>query len=336
MKKGRYNLLVIMAILLVAGCSKDATDDAGTSNTQEPDAQLHVVGTTRAVLGESTWNDIHAYLTNGITLMAEGGFKYNSTTEEWSTQLKLKSGASTYHLYGFMPDESSLTASLQNVNAAGAEIILENVNPLTTNDYCVITGVRQVENETDMTAATRGTFSFDYDSNHQNYINLFLDHLMSRLVFNMKISPTYNAVRTIKVKKMTLKLADISSMSVTVTFADGYGISAISYFPTGAAANSCIIENEEKTLTTSPAAICTGYMVPDNVFINKLELETEFEVYNKKGDKIAERTAVNKLTEPLAELQRGEERTLLLTIDPSYLYVLSDPDLDNPTIKIDN
>ena len=125
MKKGIYNLLVIMAILLVAGCSKDATDDAGTSNTQEPDAQLHVVGTTRAVLGESTWNDIHAYLTNGITLMAEGGFKYNSTTEEWSTQLKLKSGASTYHLYGFMPDESSLTASLQNVNAAGAEIILE-------------------------------------------------------------------------------------------------------------------------------------------------------------------------------------------------------------------
>ena len=135
---------------------------------------------------------------------------------------------------------------------------------------------------------------------------------------------------------MTLKLADISSMSVTVTFSDNHGISAISYLPTGAAANSCIIENEEKTLTTSPAAICTGYMVPDNVFINKLELETEFEVYNKKGDKIAERTAVNKLTEPLAELQRGEERTLLLTIDPSYLYVLSDPDLDNPTITIDN
>ena len=170
----------------------------------------------------------------------------------------------------------------------------------------------------------------------QNYINLFLDHLMSRLVFNMKISPTYDAVRTIKVKKMTLKLADISSMSVTVTFSDNHGISAISYLPTGAAANSCIIENEEKTLTTSPAAICTGYMVPDNVFINKLELETEFEVYNKKGNKIAERTAVNKLTEPLAELQRGEERTLLLTIDPSYLYVLSDPDLDNPTITIDN
>jgi hypothetical protein len=293
-----------------------------------------VVGLTRSTSGNTDWDDIHIYLTSSGTQVAEGKFGYASDTKEWSTHLKLKSGAGTFRLYGFMPDDPSLTASLQNVNAAGAEIILENVNPLTTNDYCVITGVRQVENETDMTAATRGTFSFDYDSNHQNYINLFLDHLMSRLVFNMKISPTYDAVRTIKVKKMTLKLADISSMSVTVTFSDNHGISAISYIPTGAAANSCIIENEEKTLTTSPAAICTGYMVPDNVFINKLKLETEFEVYNKKGDKIAERTAVNKLTEPLAELQRGEERTLLLTIDPSYLYVLSDPDLDNPTITI--
>ena len=311
MKKGISHILVIMALLFAAGCSKDAADN-------------------------TDWDDIHIYLTSSGTQVAEGKFGYASDTKEWSTHLKLKSGAGTFRLYGFMPDDPSLTASLQNVTPVDAQIKLENVNPLTTIDYCVVTGVRQVETASDHTSATRGMFSFDYYSYRQNYINLFLDHLMSRLVFNMKISPTYDAVRTIKVKKMTLKLADISSMSVTVTFSDNHGISAISYLPTGAAANSCIIENEEKTLTTSPAAICTGYMVPDNVFINKLELETEFEVYNKKGNKIAERTAVNKLTEPLAELQRGEERTLLLTIDPSYLYVLSDPDLDNPTITIDN
>ena len=335
MKKGISHILVIMALLFAAGCSKDAADH--TESAQEPQpASLKVVGLTRATSGNTDWDDIHIYLTSSGTQVAEGKFGYASDTKEWSTHLKLKSGAGTFRLYGFMPDDPSLTASLQNVTAVDAQIKLENVNPLTTIDYCVVTGVRQVETASDHTSATRGMFSFDYYSYRQNYINLFLDHLMSRLVFNMKISPTYDAVRTIKVKKMTLKLADISSMSVTVTFSDNHGISAISYLPTGAAANSCIIENEEKTLTTSPAAICTGYMVPDNVFINKLELKTEFEVYNKKGDKIAERTAVNKLTEPLAELQRGEERTLLLTIDPSYLYVLSDPDLDNPTITIDN
>lgn len=335
MKKGISHILVIMALLFAAGCSKDAADNAESAQEPQP-ASLKVVGLTRATSGNTDWDDIHIYLTSSGTQVAEGKFGYASDTKEWSTHLKLKSGAGTFRLYGFMPDDPSLTASLQNVTTVDAQIKLENVNPLTTIDYCVVTGVRQVETASDHTSATRGMFSFDYYSYRQNYINLFLDHLMSRLVFNMKISPTYDAVRTIKVKKMTLKLADISSMSVTVTFSDNHGISAISYLPTGAAANSCIIENEEKTLTTSPAAICTGYMVPDNVFINKLELETEFEVYNKKGNKIAERTAVNKLTEPLAELQRGEERTLLLTIDPSYLYVLSDPDLDNPTITIDN
>lgn len=335
MKKGISHILVIMALLFAAGCSKDAADHAESAQEPQP-ASLKVVGLTRATSGNTDWDDIHIYLTSSGTQVAEGKFGYASDTKEWSTHLKLKSGAGTFRLYGFMPDDPSLTASLQNVTTVDAQIKLENVNPLTTIDYCVVTGVRQVETASDHTSATRGMFSFDYYSYRQNYINLFLDHLMSRLVFNMKISPTYDAVRTIKVKKMTLKLADISSMSVTVTFSDNHGISAISYLPTGAAANSCIIENEEKTLTTSPAAICTGYMVPDNVFINKLELETEFEVYNKKGNKIAERTAVNKLTEPLAELQRGEERTLLLTIDPSYLYVLSDPDLDNPTITIDN
>ena len=335
MKKGISHILVIMALLFAAGCSKDAADNAESAQEPQP-ASLKVVGLTRATSGNTDWDDIHIYLTSSGTQVAEGKFGYANDTKEWSTHLKLKSGAGTFRLYGFMPDDPSLTASLQNVTTVDAQIKLESVNPLTTIDYCVVTGVRQVETASDHTSATRGMFSFDYYSYRQNYINLFLDHLMSRLVFNMKISPTYDAVRTIKVKKMTLKLADISSMSVTVTFSDNHGISAISYLPTGAAANSCIIENEEKTLTTSPAAICTGYMVPDNVFINKLELETEFEVYNKKGNKIAERTAVNKLTEPLAELQRGEERTLLLTIDPSYLYVLSDPDLDNPTITIDN
>ena len=335
MKKGISHILVIMALLFAAGCSKDAADNAESAQEPQP-ASLKVVGLTRATSGNTDWDDIHIYLTSSGTQVAEGKFGYASDTKEWSTHLKLKSGAGTFRLYGFMPDDPSLTASLQNVTTVNAQIKLENVNPLTTIDYCVVTGVRQVETASDHTSATRGMFSFDYYSYRQNYINLFLDHLMSRLVFNMKISPTYDAVRTIMVKKMTLKLADISSMRVTVTFSDNHGISAISYIPTGAAANSCIIENEEKTLTTSPAAICTGYMVPDNVFINKLELETEFEVYNKKGNKIAERTAVNKLTEPLAELQRGEERTLLLTIDPSYLYVLSDPDLDNPTITIDN
>jgi len=339
MKKGIYNILVIMALLLmVVGCSKDSSDDFGTNvaTTQEETyAPLQMVGATRAISGVSTWNDIHTFLTSGTTLV-EGGFKYASDTEEWSTKLKLKSGTRIYRLYGFMPDDAELTSELTSWTDEGAVLHIENVNPLTLDDYCVVTGVRQVSLPTDKTSAIRGNFSFEYKSNRLNYINLLLDHMMSQLEFNMKISSTYSALRTIKVKKMTLKLANLSSMSVDITLANSTGISNIIYTATGATANSCIILNEEKTLTTTPTVICNAYVVPVTDLFDNLVLETEFDVYDKNGNKIAERTATNKLTTPLDELARGEQRTLLITVDPSYLYVLSDPDLDNPTIKIEN
>lgn len=343
MKKRVYNIFVLIALLLlVVACSKDSADDSGyTATTTQEEASnvpLKMVGLTRSTTDDDDTEqlyDIHALLTFGETL-TEGKFKYSSDTEEWTTQLKLKSGSRSYRLYGLMPDDPSLTVSLLTPwTASSAEMRLENVNPLTLNDYCVITGVRQVESETDKTSATRGTFSFEYNSNRQNYINLYLDHIMSRLVFRMRVGSTYNTVRTIKVKKMTLKLANISRMRVTVTLADNYGISAISYYKTGIAANSCIIGSEEKTLTTTSTDIYSAYIIPNEELINNLELETEFDVYDKKGNKIAERTATNKLTTPLNELQRGEERSLMITVDPSYLYVLSDADLNNPTITIE-
>lgn len=339
MRKGIYNILVIMALLSVVGCSKDSMDDFDTtSTTQEGEtsyAPLRMVGIRRATLGETEWYDIHTFLTNGTTL-TEGKFKYASDTEEWSTQLKLKSGQRTYRLYGFMPDDALLTSSLSSWTDEGVVLRIENINPLTFDDYCVVTGVRQVSLATDKTSATRGTFSFEYNSNRQNYINLFLDHMMSQIEFNMKISATYNTLRTIKIKKMTLKLANISSTAADITLANSVGISAISFTTTDTEESSCVVLNEEKTLTTTPTVLCNAFVVPMTELYNNLQLEAEFDVYDKKGNKIAERTATNKLTTPLNELQRGEKRTLLITVDPSYLYLLSERDLNNPTMKIEN
>lgn len=111
MKKEIYHILVIMVLLMVVGCSKDASDDGGNTGTQQSYAPLRLVGAKRVIKGVSDWNDIHVFLTSGTTLV-EGGFKYDSDTEEWSTRLKLKSGTRTYRLYGFMPDNASLTSSL--------------------------------------------------------------------------------------------------------------------------------------------------------------------------------------------------------------------------------
>ncbi len=86
------------------------------------------------------------------------------------------------------------------------------------------------------------------------------------------------------------------------------------------------MRDSELTLTTTSANVCSGYIIPSSTLFENLHLVIEYDIYDKRGNKIAERTATNKLAYSLEELQRGEERTLLINIDPSYLYDLSQED----------
>jgi hypothetical protein len=62
-------------------------------------------------------------------------------------------------------------------------------------------------------------------------------------------------------------------------------------------------------------------------------LRTTFDVYDKEGN-LTRKGAVaeNKISLAAVDLAAGEVYTVNLTIRPTYLYVLSDPDLENPTI----
>lgn len=332
MMKHKIWIILMMATGMLASCSEDSPTEQG--DEQVTNAPLRMMRATRAVSGGyDQFGDIRVLLTNNGTTVS-GLFKHEDN-DDWTTQLKLKSGARTYRLYGYMPDDATLTCSLNSVTADNAVLRLQGLQPLTTKDYCIVTGVRQVANATDMTAATRGTFSFDYDSKRENYINLLLDHMMSGIGFNMKIGTEYSTVRTIKIKRMTLNVPGISSISTDITLTNGVGISNIAYSVTGTANTSSVIKDEEQTLTTMPVNVCSAYLIPLSSLITNLTLVTEYDVYDKKGNKIAERTATNQLKDALNELQRGENRTLTITVDPSYLYILSDADLDNPPFIIE-
>ena len=63
---------------------------------------------------------------------------------------------------------------------------------------------------------------------------------------------------------------------------------------------------------------------------NSMMLVCTYDVYDKKNNLVREGcTAENKLP---VSLVRGQMVTVNLTVNPTYLYVLSEPDLDNPTI----
>ena len=297
---------------------------------QEPDATLRLSRVTRAFTGDSENSDIRIFLTHGTTT-TEGLFKYAGASA-WTTQLKLKSGARTYQLYGYMPDNADFVRSISDWNENGAVLHIQQLPPMAEQDYCIVTGVRQAADENDKTPAVRGTFSFDYNSQRENYINLFLDHLYSHIVFCMRVGDDYDAVRTIKVKRMKLKVADISHYNVDITLTKDVGISNVVHSSTaGTGTREMTIRDEVLTLTTTSTTVCSGYIIPATTLFDKLSLVIEYDIYDKRGNKISERTAENSLAYPLDELQRGEERTLQINIDPSYLYDLS---LNDPPIDI--
>jgi hypothetical protein len=324
MKHLQY-ILLMTVIVLLAACSQDLAEE----QAQEPDAPLRLAGVTRALTDEPAYSDIRFFLTEGTTA-TEGLFKYAGASA-WTTQLKLKSGARTYQLYGYMPDNADFVRSISDFNDNSAVLHIQQLPPLATQDLCIVTGVRQAENESDETAAVRGAFSFEYDSQRENYINLFLDHLYSHIIFSMRVGDDYNAVRTIKIKNMKLQVADISHYHVDVTLTKNVGISSVTHNMTGTETRVLTIRDEELTLTTSSTTVCSGYIIPATTLFDKLSLVIEYDIYDKQGNKIAERTATNALANPLVGLQRGEERTLQINIDPSYLYDLS---LNDPPIVV--
>ena len=329
MKHLQY-ILMMTVIVLLAACSQDDTEE----QAQEPDAALRLAGVTRAVTGNPEYGDIRIFLTNGA-MATEGLFKHTGSSF-WTTQLKLKSGARTYQLYGYMPDNAEYTHSISDWTDNGAVLHIQQIPPIAAQDFCIVTGVRQANNASDETAAVRGAFNFDYNSQQENYVNLFLDHLYSHITFSMRVGDDYNAVRAIKIKNMKLQVADISHYNVDVTLTKDVGISSVTHNKVyGTETRELTIkdknETEEITLTTSHATIGSGYIFPAPPLFDKLSLVIEYDIYDKRGNKIAERTATNALATPLAGLQRGEDCTLQINIDPSYLYDLS---LNDPPIVV--
>ena len=68
------------------------------------------------------------------------------------------------------------------------------------------------------------------------------------------------------------------------------------------------------------------------------ELHSTYDVYDRMDNLIRKGcVAVNKIdvrSRFNQDLKRGYMYTLNLTVMPTYLYVLSDPDLDNPTVTV--
>jgi hypothetical protein len=290
-----------------------------------------------------------------------GNFFY--TGGKWRTSLEdIK--AESYYLYGYIPylpgiRYNSIT-DLDGTNAKyseGAIMTLENVPTVMTNDLCVAIGAKDGTDKETVTGLRRGDFKYTAKAiSGGNYVFLLFDHLYAALRVKMKVYADYAALRTIKLKSLQLSTQagettskDHNTITIKLKANDGSAspIQDITYVQTGATIGSGDEKGIEfwksetasgETLTTDDFKDFTGHFMPSG--ITTMILTSVYDVYDTNGNLVrpdckATNTMVLKdlLTEQTTT-QRGKRYTVNMTIQPTYLHVLSEPDLDDPKVTI--
>ena len=301
---------------------------------------------------------------------------------KWRVSKTDLEATSPYYLYGYVPYDfyANVTATIEKLSgdgktyADGAVLKLQNLPTATSDDWCGIIGAKNgksdyKENEDySVTGLVRGDFAYEAQPTTPgsggtgNYVYLLLDHLYSAMRFRFRVDATYNALRTIKLKKLQLwtfteplvpgnpPVPNRLKSDVTVTLhatADGADpIQSITYVSSGDAYSygdtECIFfeSAEGLPLTDEWSASSMGHFAPEGVY--RVILRSTYDVYDKKGNLVRENSTADNIIvlsemdflPPQTTAHRGVCYTIKLTIKPTYLYVMSDPDLDNPTVTV--
>ena len=232
-----------------------------------------------------------------------------------------------YTVYGYMPKITGMSSSLSSVTSDGATLTINGIKPVTADDICIITGVKETD-----TGLKEGQFGWRMENANDNfYMYLLMDHLYASVKFSLKVSEEYAQLRTIKLKTMTLK-TDKASVSAQVVLKHNMeGNSPITgdvtYTPTDGSCSEEIFNNADgEALSSATPLNIIACFAP--TLSNNLTLFSTYDVYDSKGNLIrANCKATNKI--PNLEASRGQRVQLNMKVDPTYLYVMSDKDLDN-------
>ena len=303
-----------------------------------------------------------------------GTFIYEGKVDgisNWKSTITVEQGKQ-YYIYGFMPRSGAENATITSLNgtgdddyANGAKISIANYDALTTADVSVIVGLRwatEDEKINGIDSATGsdvplGHFGYKGMPEGKNRLFVLLKHIYAGLHFATKVDPVYNNLRTIRITKVELTAKDIKEkvkLEITLT-ANANGedpLTNVTYTPVSSSSTNTTITLYEKDDVQEPLGVTVpadqfndflGCLVPGST--ENFILRTTYDVYDKdtsvkpEGNLIrkgcvAENIIDRNRISTFPNLKAGELFTVNLLIQPTFLYVLSEPDLDNPTITI--
>ena len=364
---GPMRLIGLIGLIGLMGCSK--AEEEQLSNDTTIEVMSYVAGFEENTFATRSWVPPTPYVRYGETDKTIGiAFTENNTepkldyffasSGKWRTNIDdIK--ARTYYLYGYVPHFSGMSMSITDHNdananySAGAKVTLSNVPAVMPSDLCVVIGAKEGTDKETVTGLRKGYFAYQGSASAEsNFVFLLFDHLYAALQIRMKVHGDYAALRTIKLKSLSLKTSASGAASsqktdimVDLKATDGSNpdenpIQTITYTPSGSAMTDPMEfwSSESEELTTAPKTFI-GHFMPDG--ITTLVLTSVYDVYDTQGNLIrkdCKATNTMELSELLtdqATTLRGRRYTINMTIKPTYLYMLSEPDLDNPTVKIE-
>lgn len=279
---------------------------------------------------------------------------------KWRTSInEIPTG--TYQLYGYIPHQTAINYSITDYNGAngsystGAIMTLQNVPTVMPNDLCVVIGAKHGTDKEHDSGLRQGDFSFTakQGTDSKDYVFLLFDHLYAALRIRMRVHDDYAALRTIKLKSLQLntqagnettkKRTDIT-IKLRATDGSVSPIQEITYgqpatpYPAIEGGLEFWSDDAGHELTTDLQPFI-GHFMPRG--ITKLILTSTYDVYDTKGNlirqdcKATNTMVLQDLLTGQTVTERGKRYTIDMTIQPTYLYMLSEPDLDNPTVKVE-
>ena len=350
--KNKYiGILLTATMMLLSACSSDDPEAQTVTTGEEPVGKVvQLVSyaspfTDKELSHRAAPAGFSAYTPDKTTSMGI----YTLLSEDWANPKEEKiiynnnkwhaffdvTPDKTYTVYGYMPKSGEMSSTLTKSTADAATLTITGIKPVTTEDICIITGAKDTDE-----GLKEGQFSWYWpiSAGDENYkIHLLMDHLYAAALFSLKIDTDYALLRTIKLKTMTLS-TDNGSVNATISLTHNETgaspISNVTYTASGSSDVVVLFNSDEGTALDKSVPLPVNVCFAPTLSAD-LTLVSTYDVYDSKGNLIRQNcTATNKL--PNLDANRGQRVQVNLTVNPTYLYVLSDPDLDNPTITIEH
>ena len=293
-------LTYITMLSLLTSCS--SSSDRVDEPQPESRGNISLVSftrTNRALSVQEEYASIGVFLIGGTT--QQGQFQYRQNDYRWHSSLEVTSGQG-YRFYGYAPADA-VTASISDESEAGVTMTFPQLPSVSSHDICFVVGVQHMTEANGTKNVPLGQFSFTGGAQDHNFVNLLMDHLYAGLTLKMTIDENYAQLRTIKIKRLELQSTKSTTQAQVVMTANTSNtnpVQSVTYSnPVGTGRTAIFFESTEgvtlnATNITTPVdfeAMCCFVPSPSN----ELTLVTTYDVYDKNGNKIAERSASNKL-----------------------------------------